>query len=396
VARFRGALCAALALASVVASTPADATAKPRWLRSAAVLVRADLENQDCRTGVCRHNENTDLKRWRGAIWFVHRTAGSQILGPNSSLRVYRSPDSGRTFRLRAIIPAPAGRDIRDPSFYIVGKNIGAHSAEPSASAQRLHIKAITRLPGFALRDTNAGSVSVEMHSRDGSSWTRPRAIGPCCWGFWRVVEQDGVYYSAAYEDGDLRVVLYRSRDGVHWKAGPQIYGVSADTPLETELIFTPSGRRMLGLVRMDGTDFELFGNRGRLRTKVCWARRPYARFSCRQELKGVRLDGAVAFWWRGRLFVIARKHLRGPELRKRTALYEIVGNLERGPIRALDRGELPSAGDTSYAGIARIAGARFVATWYSSPPAQDPSWLEGFGGRTDIWKAKLDLARLR
>lgn len=371
----------ALALVTLAALLPAPAAARPRWLRSASIVVRANLTNQDCRKGVCRHNENTDLQRWRGAIYFVHRTAGSQILGPNSSLRVYRSKNDGKTFELRAIIPAPRDRDIRDPHFYTVGR--------------RLHIKAITRLPGFALRDTGAGSISVESHSKDGKNWSSPREIGPVGWGFWRVVKQRGVYYSAAYEDGDLRVVLFRSTNGRTWTAGPQIYGVSADTPLETELILTRSSRRMLALVRMDGTDFELFGHRGRLRTKVCWARRPYRRFSCPQELKGVRLDGPVAFHWGRRLFVIARKHLRGPAIRKRTALYEITGNLERGPIRIVELGELPSAGDTSYAGIARIGGARFLTTWYSSPPAEDPSWLMGFGGRTDIWKAKLDLSRL-
>jgi hypothetical protein len=56
----------------------------------------------------------------------------------------------------------------------------------------------------------------------------------------------------------------------------------------------------------------------------------------------------------------------------------------------------LPSAGDTSYAGIARIRGSRFLTTWYSSPVAEDPSWIVGFGSRTDIWKGTLDLARLR
>src|SRR5262249_19629982 len=152
-------------------------------------------------------------------------------------------------------------------------------------------------------------------------------AIGPPGWGFWRVVERGGRYYSAAYEDGDLRVVLYRSNDGEHWTAGPEIYGVSADTPLETELSFTPA-KRMLALVRMDGTDSELLGNQGRLRTKVCWAKKPYDSFACPQELNGVRLDGPVAFHWKNRLFVIARKHLAGPEVRKRTALYEITGNL--------------------------------------------------------------------
>ena len=360
---------------------PAPAAAQPDWLRSAEIVVPADLENRDCRTGVCQHNENTDLKRWKGAIYFVHRTAGSQILGPNSSLRVYRSKDGGRTFGLRAVIPAPSDRDIRDPHFYKLGK--------------RLYIKAITRLEGFGLRDTGVDSISVETHSRDGRSWSPLRAIGPVRWGFWRVVKQGGVFYSAAYEDGDLRVVLYRSADGEHWTAGPEIYGVSADTPLETELVFTPSGKRLLALVRLDGTDSELFGHQGRLRTKVCWAERPYHEFACPQELTGVRLDGPVAFYWKKRLFVIARKHLQGAGIRKRTALYEITGNLEGGPIAIVEWGELPSAGDTSYAGIVRIEGPRFLTTWYSSPPAEDPSWITGFFGPTDIWKAKLDLSRL-
>lgn len=371
-----------LAVAAMVALSPAPAAAEQGgWLRGARVMVPGDLENQDCRTGVCQHNENTDLTHWKGAIYFVHRTAGSQILGPNSSLRVYRSRDDGKTFRLQAIIPAPSDRDIRDPSFYKVGR--------------RLFIKAITRLPGFNLRDTDAGSISVDVRSKDGRHWSTPRPIGPEGWGFWRVVEQDGVYYSAAYEDGDLQVVLYRSKDGRHWSAGPQIYGVSEDTPLEAELTFSPDGRRMLALVRMDGDNNDLLGFAGRLRTKVCWAKRPYKRFTCPQEFDGARLDGAVAFHWRGRLFVVARKHIIGPEMRKRTALYEVTGDLNRGPLKLREWGELPSAGDTSYAGVARTGASRFLVTWYSSPLEGDPSWLEGFGGQTDIWRAQLDLSRL-
>jgi len=350
-------------------------------MRGAHIVVPGDLNNQDCRTGVCKHNENTDLIVWKGAIWFVHRTAGSQILGPNSSLRVYRSRNGGRTFRLQAIVPAPVDRDIRDPSFYIVGKH--------------LHIKAITRLPGFALRDADAGSVSIETHSTNGRRWSRLNPIGPEGWGFWRVKELDGVYYSAAYQDGDLQVVLYRSRDGVHWRAGPQIYGVSADTPLETELVFSPSGKRMLGLVRMDGNDFELLGNNDNLRTKICWARKPFRSFDCPQEFHGVRLDGAVAWWWHRRLFVVARKHIEGPDFRKRTALYEIKGNFEGGPLSIREWGELPSAGDTSYAGVSPLGGSRFLVTWYSSPLAGDPSWLEGFQGQTDIWQAQLNVSKL-
>jgi hypothetical protein len=372
---------ASLALLLLPAGARATSIVSPPWLRSPSILVPGDETNSDCRTGVCRHNENTDLTRWHGSIYLVHRTAGSQVLGPNSSLRVYRSRDGGKTFALQAIIPAPLDRDIRDPSFYEVGK--------------RLYIKAITRVPGFELRDRNADSISVDTYSTDGRTWSALHRIGPERWGFWRVVEQDGTYYSAAYEDGDLRVVLYRSTDGKTWRRGPLIYGVSKDTPLEAELVFSPSGKRMLALVRMDGDDEHLFGHRGDLRTKVCWAKRPFRRFRCPAELKGVRLDGPVAFHWSGRLFVIARKHLRGEGVKKRTALYEITGNLEGGPIGVVQHGVLPSAGDTSYAGVARIAGSRFLTTWYSSPVDEDPSWIVGFSGRTDIWKATLDLSRL-
>ena len=181
----RPGLLVTLVFACLSAVFATSAAAQP-WLRSAEIVVPSDLENQDCRTGVCKHNENTDLTRWRGAIYFVHRTAGSQVLGPNSSLRVYRSKDQGETFQLQAIIPAPPDRDIRDPAFYTVGN--------------RLYIKAITRLPGFSLRDTGVDSISVETHSTDARSWSPLRAIGPVGWGFWRVVEHHGAYYSAAYE----------------------------------------------------------------------------------------------------------------------------------------------------------------------------------------------------
>src|SRR5581483_8646381 len=99
-----------------------------------------------------------------------------------------------------------------------------------------------------------------------------------------------------------------------------------------------------------DGNDMEVLGGRGRLRTKVCWATPPFDHFDCPQELTGVRLDGPKAFFWNNRLFVVARKHLQ-PGYHKRTALYGIGGDLEGGPLTITELGELPSAGDTSYAG---------------------------------------------
>src|SRR5262249_49599337 len=82
----------------------------PPWLDNAHMLVTApDPETMECRTEICRHNENTDLISFGGAIYLVHRTAWSQILGDNSALHIYRSSDQGATFTETARIQAPTG-----------------------------------------------------------------------------------------------------------------------------------------------------------------------------------------------------------------------------------------------------------------------------------------------
>src|SRR5262245_58836364 len=213
------------------------------WLKSQVLVSGQDVSNSDCRTAICPHNENTDLIVWNGAMWLVHRTALSQVLGPNSSLHIYRSTDRGRTFEHMALIQAPNDRDIRDPHFYVVGAE--------------LWIKALTRLPVNSPRDSRVDTIAVAFRSSDGVAWQEQGPIGPVAWSFWRIREHEGTYYTAAYHDGDTEVDLFTSSDGLQWTKGSQIYGVAADTPLETELVFLPSGR-LLALVRLDGNDVEL------------------------------------------------------------------------------------------------------------------------------------------
>jgi hypothetical protein len=333
-----------------------------------------DETNLDCRTGLCVHDENTDLMVFGGATLLVHRTAESQILGPNSSLRVSRSTDHGASWTLLAIIPAPTDRDLRDPSFYV-------------DATGALALKAITRLPVNSSRDSDVDSITVRTTSNDGgATWSDFAPIGPDAWSFWRVKpDRDGTLYGAAYADGDSSVKLFASTDGITWTPGAVIYDVAADTPLETELVFGTDG--VTALVRMDGTNEELLGSMGRLRTKICTAPRPYTAFTCADELTGVRLDGPVAFEYGGRELVIARKHLLEVENRKRTALYEIVGTTWT------ELAEFPSAGDTSYAGVAPIDDAgKFLVTYYSSNIHEDGPWARAMFGPTDIWQATIDV----
>ena len=380
------------------AGTPdADAAVvTPPWMTSAKVLVSGhDVVNEDCRTGICRHNENTDLVRFKGAIYLVHRTAFSQVLGPNSALHVYRSIDEGVTFTQTALIPAPmaplsgddkatAGRDLRDPHFYVVPGEGGDDT---------LMIKALTRLPVTSARDSFVDTMAIGISSKDGATWSPMRVLGPVGYSFWRIKEHAGVYYTAAYQDGDASVTMFSSTDGLSWTKGAVVYDVSADTPLETELQFMPSGR-LLGLIRMDGNDDEIFGNKGRLRTKVCWATAPYDKFDCPSELTGQRLDGPVSFLVGTRMFVIARRHLQ-PTNKKRNTLFEITGNLEGGPIAVVAVGDTPSAGDTAYAGAVMLDGHRLLTSWYSGDLVDDVDWLQGMLGLSDIWQGTIDFDRV-
>jgi hypothetical protein len=360
---------------------PEDPGVLPAWLSNVNRLVAGpDDTFADCRTVICRHNENTDLVVWNGAIWLIHRTAISQILGPNSALHVYKSTDDGKTFTETARIDAPPDRDVRDPCFYVVG---GV-----------LHVKALTRLPVLSTRDSNVDTIAMEMHTTDGTTWSPLVPIGPETQSFWRIKEHAGVFYTAAYEDGDARDTLFSSTDGVTWTKGAEIYGVTEDTPGETELVFMPSGK-MLALVRLDGTADELLGDTGRLRTKVCWADPPYAAFTCPQELTGERLDGPLAFFVGDRLFSIDRKHLQGTG-KKRTALFEIGGTLEGGPLTIKEWGELPSAGDTAYAGVAMRSDGTALVTWYAGRLQKDEVWALGMVDVTNIWQGDIDFSKLR
>jgi len=355
----------------------------PAWLSDARVFVSGHgLENQrDCRGNICRHNENVDMIAWNNAIYMVHRTARSQILGDNSALHIYRSNDAGETFNDVATLPAIAGRDLRDPAFFIVGDT--------------LKLKALTRLPVDSSRDSNVQTQTVIAETKDGAAWSAFESAAPEQYSFWRPKEHAGVYYAGAYADGDANLTLWSSADGKTWQKGATIYDVAADTPLEPELVFMPNGK-LMAFFRMDGTDNELLAVDGRLRTGVCWADAPYTKFSCTQTLSPYRLDGPVAVWWKSRLFVIARKHLQDESDRKRTALFEMTGDMNGGPLAIKEWGELPSAGDTAYAGLAMIDDHRAVTHWYAGDLTRDEAWVLAMFNITDIWRGVIDFDKLQ
>ena len=214
--------------------------------------------------------------------------------------------------------------------------------------------------------------------------------------------ENVGVYYSAAYADGDKEVDLFSSTDGLTWKQGAQIYGVVRRHAARNGAHVFSHPEKCWRSCAWTAPTRTCFGDPSagaRLRTKVCWASAPYSTFDCHQELSPYRLDGPVSFFWGTRLFVIARKH-SSTGMRKRTALYEITasdnGGIDDGSDVAIKEwGELPSAGDTSYPGIVPTSDHQFVTAYYSGDLVLDEAWILGIFDLTDIWKASLDFLKL-
>lgn len=321
------------------------------------------------------HNENTDLVVWQGKMWMVFRGGEiSQVGSPTARLKVWRSADLGDRWELVAEIFMP-DRDIRDPKFLIQG--------------DKLAIFAITRVPGGHVRDADGLAWTVRAESADGVKWSAPVKIAEETWGFWRYAKLKNAWYATAYNDGDTQVGLFSSTDGKAWQKVSLIVDSPKDVPSEAELQFF--GDVAVSLVRMDnGSDLLQEGH-----TAVCLAKAPFAKWDCGRQFNK-RLDGPNWFAHRGRQFVVARKHL--PDTRKRTAVYEILGNLPdpKAALELKELAELQSAGDTAYVGVAPMGGDQFLVSWYSSDVPKDDKWIVGMFTPSDIWLGWLDFSKLK
>lgn len=109
------------------------------------------------------------------------------------------------------------------------------------------------------------------------------------------------------------------------------------------------------------------------------------------------RLDGPCLFPHNGRVYAIGRRQVtRAPLIaesggfysRKRTSIFLVE------PEGLTWLTDLPSAGDTSYAGIV-IRGDDLYASYYTSDVDRDDPWVLGMLRPTSIHMAKVELRAL-
>lgn len=279
------------------------------------------------------HTAFTDLAYFRGQ-WYCAFREGLDHISDGGKLRVIRS-DDGEAWSSVVLMDWKGG-DVRDAKLSIAGDG-------------RLMLNGAVRI--HELVDGNKHQ-SVTWLSSDGKSWDGPHAC-PSGLGTWRwsATWHRGIGYSFGYSGKDEGGCLYRTADGVTWDVVKgNVYPDVESYGNETSMLFLDDDTAYC-LLRRDGEPCTAL---------LGIAAPPYTEWQWNDL--GIRMGGPKLIRLRdGRLLAIVRQY--GDE--RRTVLYWIDPTAPIAPT-ASQCLELPSGGDTSYAGVVEQDGSLWVS-YYSS-----------------------------
>jgi hypothetical protein len=320
-----------------------------------------------------KHNSNTDLIHWRGSFYLVHATAPWHFASARTELVLLRSADA-RDWTEVTRFHNP-GEDIRDPKFAVIGGRLFLYW-----------------LNNRGFPEPTPYSTRVSW-SEDGARFEPARGVGHEGWLFWRPKTPDGgrSFYVTAYWHEHGKAALFRSQDGLAWERVSLLH--EAPGVDETDLEFLRDGRA-LATARVEGRR-RWFGDPDGY-TLLAVAAPPYVEWTRTRSFL-TRLDGPRLFSVDGRVYAVGRFE-PGPKQvlsstgsilgRKRTALYLVE------PDRLVWLSDLPSAGDTSYAGVVEHEGSLYVS-YYTSRVDRDWPWIYGMLARSDILMARVSAVSL-
>ena len=339
------------------------------------------------------HNSNTDLIHWRGAFWLVHAASPYHMGTPRSRLVVRRCADAtpGPDSRWEPVAELRVpGKDIRDPKLAAIG--------------DRLFLYALAN-EGFQA----VPSGTVLATSDDGVAWSEFEPVGPPGWLFWRPKREprsEGrIWWVSAYWKDHGESIVLRSTDGRDWERIGSVHRGEGNDETEIEFLHAPLGGapRLVATARLEVTPDRFLGNAD-ASTLLAFADAPYADWSDARKRRDrtTRLDGPVLFSDRGRVFAVGRHQpgWRGPATRlgglwsrKRTSLF-LLDVADEGSARLVWLSDLPSAGDTSYAGVVLRDGVLWV-DWYTSRSDRDWPWVLGMLRPSEIRLGRVSLDAL-
>ncbi|MCS7085430.1 MAG: hypothetical protein NZ534_05065 [Bacteroidia bacterium] len=336
------------------------------------------------------HN-NVDLIRYNGRYYMAYRTAAFHFPSHLARINVLSS-DDGKNWQCE--FGFRTGKDLREPRFLEINGRLFLYFFEGSESM-------------WKFRPGKIYATELDKH------WTDPRPLEPELFdGYvpWRFRVKDGTAYMSAYKGGDVykikgggqkcHVRLFQSQDGVRWRACSDTPEFDRRWAEEGEIIFDREGN-LWGTVRLEAKGGALVwtenGNTSLWKSK--FLPRKY--------------DSALLFDHGEHILLIARRHLAQDGVfmkrarlvprkmrnwfslicysfsRKRTAIYKI-DKQNKDVVFLCD---LPSRGDTAFAGVAPISAGRYLVANYSNDvDGADWPWIVGQLKPTQIYTFELTI----
>jgi hypothetical protein len=284
------------------------------------------------------HNAFTDLVRFQGR-WFCVFREGKDHVSPDGALRVITSTD-GVKWESAALITSKTA-DLRDAKITVT-----PDGELMLCGAEALHDR------------SKHSHQSLAWFSKDGRTWSERHPIGDSDFWLWRVTWHKGTAYGIGYGCGkDQSIRLYKSKDGKKFDTlVERLFDVGF--PNETSIVF--DGDTAYCLLRRDGKPSS--GLLGVSQT-------PYTKWEWKDL--GVQIGGPHLIRLSNGKWVAA---VRLYDKKTRTSLCWI--DPKEGKLTEFL--ELPSGGDTSYAGLVEYQDQLWVS-YYSSHE-----------GKTSIYLAKI------
>jgi hypothetical protein len=319
------------------------------------------------------HNAFTDLTFWRDQFWLVYTASPWHLASKRSQLVLLRSSDA-QSWQEAARFDG-YGEDIRDPKLAVI---------QDQLTLIALLNKTIDPQP----------YTSIVTHSPDGTQWSAFEQITPTDWLLGKPKSIDQInWYTPAHRLDSHQVVLLKSQNGLQWE---QMAAICTEAGAdETALEFLPDGN-LIAVTRIEGQG-SLFGSDD-AGTSIAISDRSYTTWKKTAFSTITRLDGPNLFTLGGEIYAVGRYQPKiGKRLRKqgsilspkRTSLFHMDS---RGLTYLID---LPSSGDTAYAGAA-IHKDEVYISYYTNKPNKDHIWLLGMMLPTQVDMAVFTLSDLK
>lgn len=328
-------VCTALAVFAFCSGLYAEPAARLDWVQKV--------------TEDSAHHAFTDLAYWKGAFYLCFRT-GTSHGSMDGIIQILRSADA-RTWELCGTLDTFG--DDRDPHF----------TATPDILFVYFGVWDLRHGDGSSLPDR--GSIRTHAASTtDGQTWSKIKGLYEPGWWMWRVLQHNGIFYSAAYtairptpKERELR--LLTSPDGWNWSMATLI--ANKDMPSESALWMETTGALRL-ITRMSTAINTAMAFRSDPE-HLQWTAAPV----------GTAIHSPVVAQWKDRIYLAGRGQKDKGYV---TRLWELTGD------RAVERLTLPSSGDTSYPGLIvdpatppEAVQPALLISWYSQheccPPSQ-------------------------